>query len=283
MKKIFLLAITVVSALGAYAQEKQKDDTLKIKWKNSKIWIFDAEVKVPADTLKPVKRKLSKRDFVHWGGLDLGVSMLTTIDNKFQLSQELDTTDINNFLDLNYSKSMFISLNPIEQNFCLYKNYVILTTGLGVEWNSYNFKKNMTLNPDAPYLSTSTSSIAPDSIKYSKNKLKITYVKLPLILQLNSNNENPHRSFHFSGGVEFAYKVGSRTKQKYEINGYDVKSNRRDDYHIADFKYSGVFRVGYGDNLTLFVNYGLSELLEGNKGPDDMDLFPLTAGVSISF
>ena len=106
---------------------------------------------------------------------------------------------------------------------------------------------------------------------------------MPLLIELNTNSENPRRSFHISGGLEFAYKIGSRTKQKYEINGYDFKSSRRDDYHLADFKYSSVIRVGYGDHVTLFANYGLSELFEANKTADDMDLFPFTTGVSIDF
>jgi Outer membrane protein beta-barrel domain len=286
MKKLFLLSLALISAFGAFAQENnenKENDTLKIKWKGSRIWIFDATPAVKNDSTKPEPRKPAKKDFVHWGGLDLGVSMLTTIDNKFILPAAEDTAEMNNFLDLNYSKSLFISLNAIEKSFRLYKNHVILATGLGMEWNSYNFKKNITLSPDAPTISSSTSTIYPDSIKYFKNKLKITYLKMPLILQLNTNSANPKRSFHISGGVEVAYKIGSRTKQKYEINGYEFKSSRRDDYHLADFKYATVFRIGYGDNFTLFANYGLSELFEGNKGVDDTDLFPLTAGISIDF
>lgn len=282
MRKIFLFAMAVLFTLGANAQEKE-NDTLKLKWKGSRILIFDEIPTVKADSSKKEPEKFTKSDFVHWAGFDIGVSMLTTINNKFILSKEEDVSEMNNFLDINYSKSLFFSLNIIEKNIRLYKNYVILATGLGIEWNSYNFKKNITLNPDAPTISTSTSTIYPDSIKYLKNKLKITYLKMPLIVQLNSNSENPKKSFHFSGGIEVAYKIGSKTKQKYEINNYEIKSTRRDDYHLADLKYSSVFRIGYGDNLNLFVNYGLSELFEGNKGSDDTDLFPFTAGISIGF
>jgi hypothetical protein len=285
MKKIILLAAASFVVLGLSAQSDvpgKKNDTLKIKWNSSRIWIFPANA-AASDSVKAEAAKPQKKDFVHWGGLDLGVSMLTTIDNKFKVPATEDTMEMNNFLDLNYSKSLFISLNLIEKNFRLYKNHIILTTGLGIEWNSYNFKKNITLNPDAPYISTSNSTIVSDSIKYYKNKLKITYLKMPLLIEFNTNATNPKRSFHISGGVELAYKISSKTKQRYELNGNDFKMNRRDDYHLADFKYASVVRIGYGDNLTLFMNYGLSELFEGNKGPDDIDLFPLTAGVSIDF
>ena len=286
MKKTILTLFALLMLLGAKAQESQKEqeekaDTLKIKWRNSRIWIFDLEKsEAKKDTSKKKTHTYGKNDFAHWGGIDLGVSMLTTIDNKTSLSEDLDTTQINNFLNLKYGKSLFFSFNLIEQNFRLYKNYLMLTTGAGVEWSSYNFEKNITLNPDAPYISSSNLIIAADSIKYSKNKLRICYLKVPLLLEFNTNAINPKKSFHIAGGFEFAYKLGSKTKQKYEINGYEIKSSRRDDYHLADFKYSTVLRVGYGDHFNLFANYGLSQLFENNKGPD---VFPFTMGVAFNF
>jgi hypothetical protein len=166
----------------------------------------------------------------------------------------------------------------MEKNIRLYKNYVNLVTGFGFEWNNYSFRKGITLNADAGYISVSNTMIN-DSIKYSKNKLVATYIKAPLLLELNTNSENPHKSFHISGGLEFAYKLGSKTKQVYEINGYQIQSKRRDDYHLAAFKYSSVVRIGYGD-VTLFANYGLSQLFEKDKGPN---VYPLTAGITFSF
>lgn len=267
--------------LSVYAQDK-KDDTLKIKWRNSKIWIFDDKDKAPKDSCKPGMNE--KKDFTHWGGVDIGVSMLTTIKNKTILPQDQDETpdslQLNNFLNLNYGKSIYFSLNIFEQNIRVYKNYVNIVTGLGCEWNSYNFKKNITLDPEAPYINPSTTLIAPDSIKFSKNKLKVTYVKVPLLLELNTNTINPKKSFHIAGGIEVAYKLGSKTKQTYEINGNEIRSKRRDDYHLADIKYCSVVRVGYGDYFTLFGNYGLSEIFEKDNGPQ---LFPLTVGLSINF
>jgi hypothetical protein len=279
MKKILLLAIVILSALGAYAQNKE-GDTLKIKWRKSKIWIFDEAPSAHADSIHKEKKAPNKKKFVHWGGFDIGVCMLSTYDNKLKLSDELDTTQLNTFLDLNYGKSLFFSLNPIEKNFRLYKNYLNIVTGLGIEWNSYNFKKNITLDPNAPYISSSNTTVAPDSVKYLKNKLHATYLKVPLLLEVNTNSKNPDKSFHIAGGIEVAYKIGSNTKQKYEINGQEYKTKLRDDYHLADFKYSTVVRAGYGSYCTVFVNYSLSQLFEKDNGPA---VYPFTAGISIDF
>lgn len=273
MKKLLSLTIAAISALGAFAQDKE-NDTLKIKWKDSRIWIFDAE-KSTKDTSD--KKEEKKKDFTHWGGIDLGVSMLTTVDNKLKLPEG---QEMNNFLELNYGKSLYFSLNLFEKNIRLYKNYVNIVTGLGCEWNSYNFKKNITLDPKADYISTSNTMVAPDSIKFSKNKLKVAYAKIPLLLELNTNSENPDKSFHIAGGIEFAYKLGSKTKQVYEMNGYEFTVKQRAEYHLADIKYCSTVRVGYGDYITLFANYGLSQLFQKDKGPE---VFPFTAGISINF
>lgn len=287
MKKQFTIIASLIfvalSGVEAFAQNKE-NDTLKIKWKDSKIWIFDDK-----DVVKKDSAKEDKKDFTHWGGIDFGICMLTTANNKLKLSDEQDTTDMNNFLELNYGKSMYFSLNLLEKNIRLYKNYVNVVTGLGFEWNSYNFKKNITLDADADFISASNTltnfsgkdtSIKHDDIKLSKNKLKIAYVKVPLLLELNTNSENPDKSFHIAAGIEFAYKLGSKTKQTYEINGYQFNVKRRDEYHLADIKYCSVVRVGYGNYFTLFANYGLSELFEKDKGPE---VFPLTAGISFTF
>ena len=280
MKKQFTVAAFLIFNfffLISFAQYKQYD-TLKIKWKESKIWIFEDKDIVKIDNAK--KEKKNKKNFTHWGGIDMGINMLTTAESKLKLPEEQDPTQMNNFLELNYSKSLFFSLNLLKKNIRLYKNYVNVVTGLGFEWNSYNFKNNITLAPNAPYISASTLIVIPDSIKFSKNKLKVAYIKAPLLLELNTNSENPDKSFHIAGGIEFAYKIGSKTKQVYEINGYEVRSKFKDDYHLADIKYSSVVRVGYGDYFTLFANYGLSQLFEKNKGTE---VFPLTTGISITF
>lgn len=274
MKNILLFTVIMLSITGLFAQDK-KNDTLKIKWGHSKIWIFDNKEKAKTDSAKK-----KKKDFTHWAGVDLGVAMLTTIDNRLRIPEELDSNQVNNFINLNYGKSLFFSLNLLEKSFRIYKNYVHVITGLGMEWNSYNFNKNITLDPDASYISNSNTTIAPDNIKFFKNKLKATFIKVPLIIEINTNSENPNRSFHIAGGIEVGYKIGSKTKQKYEMDGNEIKSKRRDDYHLADIKYSYVVRIGYGNYCTLFANYGISDFFEEGKGPR---IFPLTTGISVSF
>jgi len=207
--------------------------------------------------------------FSHWQGFDLGVNGLLNAQNTTEMPNGY------NFLDLNYGRSFSFGLNLIEKNIHLIKgkNYLNIVTGLGFEWNSYGFKNSITLDPDANYISAFQDS----GITYQKNKLRTCFLNVPLFLEINTS-DNPYKSFHLAGGLTFGYKLGSRTKQEYEIDGYEFDVNKKDDYNLNPFRYSATVRAGYG-GFTVFANYALSELFEKNKGPK---LYPFSIGLSLS-
>jgi hypothetical protein len=74
-------------------------------------------------------------------------------------------------------------------------------------------------------------------------------------------------------------RIGSHTKQVYEVNGNEFKEKKREDYHLSPFSYGLTARVGY-NNLGVFVDYSLSSLFEDNQGPE---LNPWSAGISFAF
>ncbi len=281
MKKIILLTVSLIFVLGAYAQEKtkEKNDTTRIKWGHSKIWIFpDKDFK--ADSTQ--KGKSKRGAFVHWGGFDLGICALTTADNQFQIPANEDIYNLNYFLDLRYNKSWYYSLNLLEKNFRVYKNQIYFITGLGMEWDSYNFRSNITLDPAAANTNASTTTLDTSSrVTYVTNQLKVAYLKTPILFEFNSNNTNAHKSFHLALGMELCYRVDSWTKQEYEINGYSHVVTRNDDYNLNALKYGLAVRAGYG-GLTLFANYAFSPLFEESKGPEK-PIFPLSVGVALSY
>ena len=278
MKNSFILILLSLLVFKAGAQDKK--DTVKIKWGHSRILVFKDPFYAKEDSTKKQKGKFSKKEFVHWRGVDLGICMLSTIDNRFHVAPEEDTIK-NMLLDLNYIKSISFAYNFWEQNFRLYKNYVNIVTGLGIEWASYNFKQNITLDPDATRIRASNTTVSPDSNPYLRNKLKITYAKLPLLLELNSNSENPNKSFHIAGGIELGYRLGSKSKQVFITpDNYKEKLKMRDDYNLNDMMLSTTVRIGYGSAFSFYANYGISQLFKYKKGPS---IFPLTAGISVSF
>jgi hypothetical protein len=249
-----------------------KGDTTKVNLGSSHVLIINDEVKDKhegehGDDKDKKDKKYDKDDFKHWSGIDLGVNGYLNAKNKLEMPSGYD------FLELDYSRSINVSVNFLEKDIHIYKNYVRIVTGLGLEFSNYRFKNNITLNPDTSYITATTDSM----IDYSKNKLKTTFINLPLLLEFHTH-KNPKKAVHIAGGVILGYKLGSKTKQEFEIEDREYKLKIKDDYNLSPFRYSATVRAGYG-NFTVFANYALAPLFEKNKGPK---LYPFTAGVAMN-
>jgi hypothetical protein len=244
-------------------------DTTRFKLGKKKYMIIDednsankAKNYFKIDSLRNYKQK-----FKHWKGFELGVNGFLDYKNS------LDVSKIDEFLELDYSNSYQFGLNILEKDFHLYKNFINLVFGIGFDFNHYAFKNNISLNPDTSYLSATT-----DAVNYKKNKLNVSYIKAPLLLEINTS-KNPKNNFHIAGGVEIAYRIHSVTKQKFKIEDKRYKTEERDDYNLAAFRYSAIARVGY-NNVSIFVTYGLNTLFVKAKGPQ---VYPFTCGIGYSF
>lgn len=203
---------------------------------------------------------------IHWEGVDIGVNGLLTPDNATTAPEGYD------FLELDYGKSFSIGLNMLEKNIPLYQNHITLVTGLGVEFNHYSFKNNTSLQSN----NDSIWAFEETVVNFQKNKLKTTFLEVPLMLGF-STNKNLNKSFHLAAGVVLGYKLGSKIKQKYEFEGDKYKPKVKGDYNIQPFRYSATVRMGYG-NFSLFADYALSPMFEKNRGPE---LYPFSVGFTL--
>lgn len=250
--------------------DETNSDTTKFKLGNKKYMIIGEDdekfdYKKRFDKKDSIKKH--KKNFKHWNGIEIGVNGMIDYKNNINLPPGA------NFLELDYSKSLQFGLNLFEKNFHVYKNYVNIVTGLGFDFNHYAFQNNITLNGDTTYLSAITDS----TIDYKKNKLNITYIKIPLMLEFNTS-KNPNKNLHIAVGAEFAYRIHAVTKQKYEANDKHYKIRQRDDFNLEPFRYSAVARIGY-NKVTIFANYGLNRLFKKDKGPQ---VYPFTIGVTVA-
>jgi hypothetical protein len=204
--------------------------------------------------------------FHFWEGLDIGVNGYMNVKNS------IATPETFPFLELDYARSRSFSWNIAQHNFHLYKNYINLVTGAGIEWNSYALKQNVSLATDINMITG-----VNEQMDFTKNKLKSTWVKAPLMLEFNTNKDED-RSFHIAAGAEIGYNVfRNRLKQEYMYNGDEQRRKTKDDFNINPFRYSLVARVGFG-KYTLFANYGMSELFKSGQGPK---VYPFSAGINI--
>ncbi|MBL4658641.1 MAG: PorT family protein [Flavobacteriales bacterium] len=203
---------------------------------------------------------------IHWSGIDIGANGLLTPGN------ETTAPDGFEFLELNYGKSFSIGLNMLEKNIPLYQNHITLVTGLGVEFNHYAFKNNTSLQSNNDSIWAYEETV----VNFQKNKLKTTFLKVPLMLGF-STSEYSRKSFHLAAGVVLGYKLGSKLKQKYEFEGDKYTPKVKGDYNIQPFRYSATVRMGYG-NFSLFADYALSRMFEKNRGPE---LYPFSIGFTL--
>ena len=220
------------------------------------------------DSDTAVENKKDKEDdFHHWAGFGIGV-------NGWLSNSKIEMPKSQNYMELNYGKSLNFQLNPFEKDIHIYKNYVNLVVGLGFEWNQYEFRNKTKLNADSSYTHGVIDST--NAFSYTKNRLKTTFVNIPVLLEFNTN-KNPKKSFHIAFGVIGGYKLGSRTRQILEQNKNDIKLIRKDNYNINSFRVNAHASVGY-HNVTLFADYALTPLFENGRGPQ---LNPFTIGVKL--
>ena len=249
--------------------EETASDTTKLKFGKKKyVIINDGNDDDEDDDV--ISRQDSINDwnegFKLWNGVEFG------LNNIFDFKNTTDAPTGSTFLELNTGKSWQFGLNLFEKDFHLYKNYINFVTGLGFDFNHYAFKNNVTLDPNATFLTAST-----DLTDYSKNTLNVSYVKAPLMLEFNTGKKASH-NFHIALGAQFEYRIHNVLKQEYEIDGKHYKTKVRNDFNLAPFLYSATARIGY-NNVTLFANYGLNGLFRKDQGPQ---VFPVSAGISFT-
>ncbi|MGZ3864194.1 MAG: GIN domain-containing protein [Bacteroidia bacterium] len=203
----------------------------------------------------------------NWAGFELFENGYTTYDNNLTLPASDD------YMSLNYGmKNLGCNLNLFEKDFRMAKGKVQVVTGLGFSWNLYNLKNKTMLNPDSSYTGYTYNTAG----SFSKNKLRESFVTVPLLLELNTSKKDS-RNFHIAAGVIGGVKLGSSTKQYYTMLGHEFHDLKHDDYNLFPFKLDATVRVGYGQ-FTMFATYSLTPLFEYGKGPE---LYPFTVGIRI--
>jgi len=217
-------------------------------------------------------KKRKKRFKGHWAGFEFGINNFTTKDFSMQLPQE------QSFMELNTSKSWGFGLNFAQYSIPLFSKYTGFVTGMGLEWNNYNFKNNIDLLEDSVGVIYG-NYIPLDEKKYIKNTLNSLYLTVPLIFEFQIPTGQKDRRFFCGIGAYGGIKIGSKTKKIYELNGDERKSKAKGDYQLYPLRYGLTTRIGY-EFIQVFANYNLVSLFEKWKGPE---LYPFTVGLRIDF
>jgi hypothetical protein len=214
-------------------------------------------------------RKTKKKKFNgHFKGLELGVNTFMMPDQSLSLSGDAE------LFSLNIPSSFVWNLNLFEANLPLIAQQFGLVTGAGFEFNSYHFEEDVFLIKEDGV----TKAVLTDKeLEFKKNKLSATYLKVPFLLEFQTNSGSKKNSFHIAGGVNFGLRLGSSTKQKYFEDGTKVKEKIKDRYHLNPYRMAAIGKIGWG-KLNFFAEYNLMPLFEKNRGPE---LYAVSVGITL--
>ena len=247
-------------------------DTMKMKFGKTQVLVISnsdegtKDVDIDIDS-EDEPREESRKSEAHWAGIDFGFSIL------------LDENRENNFSDHPYwnndaAKSQVWNLNLFEHKFNFGTPYVGLTTGLGFSFTSVAFKNNYLIQSTAD----SVYAVMDTVHNYSKNKLKASYLTIPLMLEFNTSADED-KSFYLAAGVIGGVRLTSKTKRQGEFDGKEFKEKVKGPFNLYPFKLDAAVRLGYAD-WGVFANYSLLPLFDQGK---TVDLYPLTFGLSLNF
>ncbi len=274
MKTIILIALSMISAFPILAQEDENTnlpDTTRMTVGAKEIIIISHDDELNEDNVTVIDgdtiRKKKKRSEAHWAGIDFGFSMLmnSAFENKFP---------DNPYWVNDPARSQTWNLNLLEHKFNFGTPYVGLTTGLGFSFTSVAFKNNYVLveTPDTLYAVIDTVNV------YSKNKLKASYLTVPLLLEFNTN-ANAEKSFYLAAGVVGGVRMTSKVKRHGEFDGKKFEQKDKGRYGLNAFKLDATVRMGYS-HFGVFANYSLLPLFDKGLTPD---IYPFTFGLSLNF
>ena len=256
-------------------------DTTIIKWGHTSLYVLDDSVYV--------MRKHKKRRS-HWAGVDLAINGFMNSGKSFDLSnpshfEQSNPEKVTQFMELNYGKSWAFSVNFMEFYFPIKGHHFGLVTGMGTEWNNYELKHNVRLNPEGganvynnvtEYNSSYTWGDIDTNYTFSKNRFKTWFINAPLLLEINTGNHK-NKSFHVSAGAIFGFNLQTKMKYVYTNEGDKQKVKDKQSFNTNPFRMSLTTRIGYGW-FNVFATYSLTPLFENNRGPE---LYPFTVGVTL--
>ena len=260
--------------INEFVKSDESSDTTKIAIGDKDISIIEDDegtsVKVTdSDDNKDKSEKKKNKFKGHWAGLEFGINNF--IDNKFSMTR----TEGEEFMDLNTGHSWNINWNMKQYSIGFGTDRLGLITGIGLEFNNYHFDGDNNIQELDGNIAIKNDY--PGSL--NKSKLKTTFLRVPLLLELQLLDAKRSKRIHISGGIIGGLKLGSHSKVIYKVDGNKQKDKIRDDFNINPLRYGLTARVGYRA-LNIFGNYYLTPFFEKD---DDPELYPVSIGLSLAF
>ncbi len=278
-------ACLVVTSIGfAQTDSTAKNaDTIKvgnfviIKKKNAGTYSEDTEKK-RGSLEYSIERRTRRRSNIstNWWIMDLGFANMrdqtdytaAQAGGYFRTLRAADGQVTQNSYKLINGKSSNVNIWFFMQKVNLYKHVVNLKYGLGLEM--YNFRYDTRLS----YRKDPTPYVFNDSISFTKNKLYVEYLTIPVMLNINTTPDS-RRGFSFSAGVSAGYLTNSRNKQ---VSGERGKEKIKGNFNFENWRVALIGEMGLGP-VRLYGSYSLNRL---QKEVTRVEQYPYTVGIRFS-
>jgi hypothetical protein len=165
-------------------------------------------------------------------------------------------------------KSSNVNIWLFIQKLNLIRHVVNLKYGLGLEMYNFRYDNDISFRKDpAPYAFN-------DSITFTKNKLYVEYLTVPIMLNFNTTPDS-RRGLSISAGVSAGYLTNSRNKQ---ISGERGKQKYRGDFNFEPWRLAAIGEIGLGP-VRLYGSYSVNRL---QKDITRVEQYPYTVGIRFS-
>lgn len=284
-QSIMAAACLVVTSIGfAQTDSTAKNaDTIKvgnfviIKKKNAGNVSDDTEKK-RGSLEYSIERRTRRRSNIstNWWIMDLGFANMrdqtdyaaAQAGGYFRTLRPADGPVTQNSYKLINGKSSNVNIWFFMQKVNLYKHVVNLKYGLGLEMYNFRYDTRLSYRKDpAPY-------VFNDSISFTKNKLYVEYLTIPVMLNVNTTPDS-RRGFSFSAGVSAGYLTNSRNKQ---VSGERGKEKIKGDFNFENWRIALIGEMGLGP-VRLYGSYSLNRL---QKEITRIEQYPYTVGIRFS-
>lgn len=276
------LAVTAIGFAQADSTAK-KTDTIKvgnfviIKKKNAGSISDDSEKK-RGSLEYSIERRTRRRSNIstNWWIMDLGFANMrdqtdyaaAQAGGYFKTLRPADGPVTQNSYKLINGKSSNVNIWFFMQKVNLYKHVVNLKYGLGLEMYNFRYDTRLSYRKDpVPY-------VFNDSISFTKNKLYVEYLTVPVMLNINTTPDS-RRGFSFSAGVSAGYLTNSRNKQ---VSGERGKEKIKGDFNFENWRVALIGEMGLGP-VRLYGSYSLNRL---QKDVTRVEQYPYTVGIRFS-
>jgi hypothetical protein len=276
-KDTFLSVNEDTVKIGRLQIIKSQDSDNKKNWESM---LEDGDFGNTNITIKRAPRKLKNTE-TNWWILDLGfANFIDKSPTLYWLAANPNSPSIypitypgplmspENF-SLNNKKSTNVNVWVVTQKINLYQHKINLKYGLGVEMFNFRFDKPISFREDI------ATNVKYDVVSFTKNKLLVKYLTIPLQLNFSPNPTNK-KAFYASIGLSAGYLWNAKNKQ---ISGERGKEKYRGNFNLNDWRIATIGELGVGA-VRLYGSFANNNLF--NKNQSFIDMHPFAVGLRFS-